>query len=58
MSEQGQDGVAQSGSVTIFEMAPRDGLQNEAQAIPTGDKIRLVDQLTECGFSKLSLIHI
>ncbi|MEM1299036.1 MAG: hydroxymethylglutaryl-CoA lyase [Pseudomonadota bacterium] len=41
--------------VTIFEMAPRDGLQNEARAIPTADKIRLVDELTDCGFAKIEV---
>ncbi len=39
--------------VTLFEMGPRDGLQNEARAIPTADKIRLVDMLTDAGFSKV-----
>ena len=39
--------------VTIFEMSPRDGLQNEARPIPTADKIRLVDMLSECGFAKI-----
>lgn len=39
--------------VTIFEMGPRDGLQNEARLIPTADKIRLVDLLTACGFAKI-----
>jgi len=39
--------------VTIFEMAPRDGLQNEAKPIPTADKIRLVDLLTAAGFAKI-----
>lgn len=36
--------------VTIFEVAPRDGLQNEARLIPTADKIRLIDGLSACGF--------
>ena len=39
--------------VTIFEMGPRDGLQNEKRLIPTPDKIRLVDLLTACGFAKI-----
>lgn len=42
-----------SETVTIFEMGPRDGLQNEARQIPTADKIRLVDMLTGCGFAKI-----
>lgn len=41
--------------VTIFEMGPRDGLQNEARLIPTADKIRLVDGLSACGFSHIEV---
>lgn len=41
--------------VTLFEMAPRDGLQNEARLIPTADKIRLVDGLSACGFSHIEV---
>lgn len=41
--------------VTIFEMGPRDGLQNEKTLIATADKIRLVDQLSECGFQKIEV---
>ena len=31
------------GYVEIFEVGPRDGLQNEARQIPTREKIALVD---------------
>jgi len=41
--------------VTIFEMGPRDGLQNEKQQISTADKIKLVDLLSICGFSKIEV---
>ena len=41
--------------VTIFEMSPRDGLQNEAQMISTQDKIKLVDLLSQCGFLKIEV---
>ena len=41
--------------VTLFEMAPRDGLQNEATLIATADKIELVDRLSRCGFSKIEV---
>lgn len=41
--------------VTIFEMGPRDGLQNEARAIATADKIRLVDLLSDCGFTRIEV---
>ncbi|MBO6892045.1 MAG: hydroxymethylglutaryl-CoA lyase [Roseibium sp.] len=41
--------------VTIFEMGPRDGLQNEKVFVPTGKKIELVDRLSECGFRKIEV---
>src|SRR5216683_8429349 len=36
--------------VRIVEVGPRDGLQNERAHIPTADKIRFVDLLSEAGF--------
>ncbi|MCA3664426.1 MAG: hydroxymethylglutaryl-CoA lyase, partial [Methylobacterium sp.] len=41
--------------VRIFEMSPRDGLQNEARLIPTAQKIELVDRLSECGFDRIEV---
>ena len=41
--------------ITLFEMGPRDGLQNEKNMIPTADKIRLVDMLTQAGFAKIEV---
>ena len=35
--------------VTVVEVGPRDGLQNEKAAIATADKIAFVDQLTHAG---------
>jgi hydroxymethylglutaryl-CoA lyase len=35
--------------VTIFEMGARDGLQNERALIPTDDKVRYVDLLSDTG---------
>ncbi|MBL4750129.1 MAG: hydroxymethylglutaryl-CoA lyase [Amylibacter sp.] len=35
--------------VTIYEVGPRDGLQNEAAIVPTKDKIALIDLLSETG---------
>jgi len=40
-------------SVTIYEVGPRDGLQNEKRLIPTKDKVRLIDLLAEAGFRKI-----
>ncbi|MFW2586858.1 hydroxymethylglutaryl-CoA lyase [Sagittula sp. SSi028] len=39
--------------VEIFEVGPRDGLQNEARAIATADKIALVDCLSRAGFARI-----
>ena len=41
--------------VTLFEMGPRDGLQNEKQFVPTEQKIALVDRLSDCGFHKIEV---
>lgn len=41
------------GQVEIFEVGPRDGLQNEARPIATGDKIALVDLLSTAGFARI-----
>ncbi|WP_377512273.1 hydroxymethylglutaryl-CoA lyase [Octadecabacter sp. R77987] len=42
-------------TVTIFEMSPRDGLQNEGRTIATADKIKLVNLLSGCGFTKIEV---
>ena len=44
-----------SGKVTLFEVGPRDGLQNEKVQISTKDKIKLVDLLSNCGFKKIEV---
>lgn len=41
--------------VSIVEMAPRDGLQNEKVLIDTQAKIRLVDMLSACGFERIEV---
>ncbi|MGH1413305.1 MAG: hydroxymethylglutaryl-CoA lyase [Pelagimonas sp.] len=39
--------------VDIFEVGPRDGLQNEKRQIPTADKVALVDCLSRAGFTRI-----
>ncbi|HUF53119.1 MAG TPA: hydroxymethylglutaryl-CoA lyase [Dehalococcoidia bacterium] len=39
--------------VTITEVGPRDGLQNEAETIPLERKIALVDRLSETGLTRI-----
>lgn len=41
--------------VEIFEVGPRDGLQNEKRAIATADKIALVDCLSAAGFRRIEV---
>jgi hydroxymethylglutaryl-CoA lyase len=41
--------------VELFEVGPRDGLQNEKRMIPTADKIALVDLLSRAGFRRIEV---
>ncbi|MGB7287364.1 MAG: hydroxymethylglutaryl-CoA lyase [Salaquimonas sp.] len=41
--------------IRIFEVGPRDGLQNEKVLIPASDKIELVDMLSNCGFDRIEV---
>lgn len=41
------------GFCEIFEVGPRDGLQNEARDIPVAEKIALVDALSAAGFGRI-----
>jgi hydroxymethylglutaryl-CoA lyase len=39
------------GSVTVYEVGPRDGLQNEATIVPTAVKVEFVRRLAEAGLA-------
>ena len=43
------------GDVEIFEVGPRDGLQNEARDIPVAEKVALVDCLSQAGFRRIEV---
>jgi len=46
--------------VTVYEVGPRDGLQNEAQTVPTAVKVELIDRLAEAGLAVVeaaSFVH-
>jgi len=43
------------GSVRIREVGPRDGFQNEPEVIPTADKVRLIDLLSETGLERIEV---
>lgn len=39
--------------VRIFEVGPRDGLQNEPGTVATGVKVMLIDRLSQCGLTAI-----
>src|SRR5262249_24650432 len=41
--------------VTIYEVGPRDGLQNESRMVPTPDKIAFIDALSESGLPYIEI---
>jgi hydroxymethylglutaryl-CoA lyase len=42
-------------AVEIFEVGPRDGLQNEARLIPASEKVALIDCLSRAGFRRIEV---
>jgi hydroxymethylglutaryl-CoA lyase len=40
---------------TIYEVGPRDGLQNESRMVPTADKIALIDRLSATGLTHIEI---
>lgn len=41
--------------ITLYEVGPRDGLQNQSRLIAAADKIALVDRLSAAGFSHIEV---
>lgn len=41
--------------VTVYEVGPRDGLQNEARQVPTADKIAFIHALIDSGLSRIEI---
>lgn len=39
--------------IEIYEVGPRDGLQNEKRLIPTEEKLALIEKLATCGFRRI-----
>ncbi|MGR3493441.1 MAG: hydroxymethylglutaryl-CoA lyase, partial [Shimia sp.] len=44
-----------SGPVTIVEVGPRDGLQNEARAISAAEKLALIEACAEAGLRRIEV---
>jgi hydroxymethylglutaryl-CoA lyase len=47
--------MAVTGPIRIVEVGPRDGLQNQAELVPTEVKIAFVDALSACGFDEIEV---
>ncbi len=48
------------GRVTVMEVSPRDGLQNESQLLSTDDKLALIEHALDAGFKRIevtSFVH-
>lgn len=41
--------------VTIKEMGPRDGLQNEKNVVPTDIKVEFINRLSQCGYKSIEV---
>ncbi len=42
-------------AVSVYEVSPRDGLQNEAAQVSTHGKLRLVDALVSAGLERIEV---
>ena len=42
-------------SITLYEVGPRDGLQNESARLPVDDKVRLIAALADAGLERIEL---
>ncbi len=43
------------GEITVFEVGPRDGLQNEAAQVETADKVALIEALAQSGLKQIEI---
>jgi hydroxymethylglutaryl-CoA lyase len=47
--------VAAPKAVSVYEVGPRDGLQNEPRQVPTADKVKLIDGLAATGLKRIEI---
>jgi hydroxymethylglutaryl-CoA lyase len=45
----------QPARVTVYEVGPRDGLQNESARLPVDEKVKLVESLARAGISRIEV---
>ena len=50
-----KEGAQMAEAVELFEVGPRDGLQNEQREIPVSEKVALVDMLSNAGFRRIEM---
>jgi hydroxymethylglutaryl-CoA lyase len=55
MVEMGEVLAALPDRVSVYEVGPRDGLQNEAAAVGTVSKLRLIEALVHAGLSRIEV---
>lgn len=41
--------------ISIVEVGPRDGLQNESKILPVEKRVQLIDLLSQCGFAEIEV---
>ena len=44
--------------VTVYEVGPRDGLQNESSLVPTADKIAFINALARTGLTRIEILLV
>lgn len=44
-----------AGRINIYEVGPRDGLQNEAETVPTADKVAFIRRLVDSGITDIEV---
>lgn len=47
--------LPEGGAVRIFEVSPRDGLQNESEVVSTADKLHLIELLLDAGIRDIEV---
>jgi hydroxymethylglutaryl-CoA lyase len=47
--------MAYPSRVTLYEVGPRDGLQNESARLPVESKVRLITALADCGLGRIEI---
>ncbi|HEC01703.1 MAG TPA: hydroxymethylglutaryl-CoA lyase [Sphingomonadales bacterium] len=45
--------MTMASNIRLYEVGPRDGLQNEAKVVPTAIKVALIEQLAAAGLTKI-----